>query len=424
MRLTYDDVRDRLLPLRQQAEIRNRWLAQRLDEVIAEVMGREAIDMWLVIAREYNEDPVIMTLLPEPSMSARRRTILVFCRNADGTVDRYTIDRYGFGDLYPRLWDSTKEPQYACLARLIAERDPQVIGVNISHEFAFGDGLTHGEHQLLTEAIGEVYSARLVSAERLCLGWLERRIAPEIDAYAGIVQIGHAIIAAAFSPRVIHPGITTADDVVWWMRQTIHDLGLQAWFQPTIEIQAPGQVQDFLSDAPKRRLILPGDLLHCDMGFYYLGLATDQQQHAYVLKPGEDDAPEGLRHALALGNRLQDIHMAAMQVGATGNAVLKATLEQAKAEGIDPMVYSHPLGYHGHAAGPTIGLWDMQGGVPGKGDYELFDHTAYSIELNIHHTVAEWGGQRVRIALEEDAILTDGVARWLDGRQTRFHLIG
>jgi hypothetical protein len=199
------------------------------------------------------------------------------------------------------------------------------------------------------------------------------------------------------------------------------DLGLCAWFQPTVTIQAPGQRYD--AGDERRTLIQPGDLLHCDVGFTYLGLATDQQQHAYVLRPGEADAPAGLRAALAAGNRLQDIHMRAMAVRHTGNAVLRMALEQARAEGLRPSIYSHPLGYHGHAAGPTIGLWDQQGGVPGRGDYPVFDDTCYAIELNVVHAIPEWAGQDVRIALEEDAAMTGGAMRWLHGRQTQFHLI-
>jgi hypothetical protein len=419
-------LKSKILPLRQQASIRNQWLRQRLDDLLPELMAREGFDMWLVIAREYNEDPVIMTMLREPEMAARRRTILVFVRNADGGVDRLTLSRYGQPGFYQSGWNPEQESQHQCLARLVRERNPTKIGLNFSPTFAFGDGLSLHEYQLLAEALGGEWMNRTASAERLCVGWLERRIAPELVVYPGIVAIGHAIIAEAFSSNVIQPGITTTDDVVWWMRQTMQELGLRAWFQPTIEIQAPGQAfdQSYSESSEKRSTIMPGDLLHCDMGFIYLGLATDQQQHAYVLRPDETEAPEGLKAALAAGNRLQDIHMTAMQVGLTGNDVLQATRQQAAKEDIKAMVYSHPLGYHGHAAGPTIGLWDQQGGVPGRGDYPLFDDTCYSIELNIQQAVPEWNNQIVRIALEEDAVLTGGQMCWLHGRQTTLHLIG
>ena len=421
-----DAYQDKILPLRNQIAIRNDWFKQRLDEFLPRLMARENFDMWIVIAREYNEDPVMLTLLPQPAMSARRRTILLFARQGDGTVERLTVSRYGLGDYYASCWNPDEEEQYDCLARLVRERNPQSIGLNVSQTFAFGDGLSHAEFENISEAFGPELMARVKGADRLCVGWLEHRIEPERTVYPGIVEIGHALIAEAFSSRVIHPGVTTTEDVVWWMRNKMQQLGLEAWFPPTVEIQA----DDIGFDAPpggaegnSRLVILPGDLLHCDVGFHYLGLATDQQQHAYVLKPGETDAPDGLKAALADGNRLQDILVQQMQVGRTGNQVLKATLAQAKAEGIIPSVYTHALGYHGHAAGPTIGLWDRQDGVPGVGDYELFDQTVYSIELNITKPVPEWQNRVFRIALEEDALLSEGQMWWLDGRQTSLHLI-
>jgi hypothetical protein len=416
--------RDKILPLCTQAAVQNGWLKIRLEQVLPELMQRTGIDMWIVAAREYNEDPAIMTLLPHPEMAARRRTILVFARKPNGTCDRLTVSRYGDRDFYDVVWDPKTETQVECLTRIVRDYDPQVIGLNVSSAFPFGDGLSHHEHTFIMDALGAAYAARVRSAEHLAVGWLERRIAPELTVYPGLVEIGHAIIAAAFSSRVIQPGITTTDDVVWWMRQTMQSMGLQAWFQPGIEIQAPGQSMEIGGDAEVRKLIMPGDLLHCDIGFYYLGLATDQQQHAYVLRPGESAAPAGLLKALAAGNQLQDILLAEMQLGRTGNEVLAAALAPARAAGLQPSIYTHPLGYHGHAAGPTIGLWDNQDFVSGPGEYPLYDDTVYSIELNIRQAVPEWDGQEAMIALEEDAVLTGGHVHWLHGRQTELHLIG
>jgi hypothetical protein len=416
-----DAYRGKILPLRLRAEIRNGWLKQRLETVLPEIMRREGLDMWIVVAREYNEDPVIMTLLPEPMMYARRRTILVFHLKDDGTLERLVLSRYGIKDFYEGVWDPDEEEQYDCLGRVVKERDPKAVGINISETFAFGDGLTHSEHGLLSAALGEEYMGRTRHAEMLAVGWLERRIKPEMEAYPGIVEITHAIVAEAFSSRVIHSGITTTDDVVWWMRQKMFDLGLQAWFQPSVDIQAPGQKYDA---EDKRKLIWPGDLLHCDIGFYYLGLATDIQQNAYVLKVGESEAPEGLEAALSDANRLQEIHAEEMVASRTGNQILKAALDRAKGEGINASIYTHPLGYHGHAAGPTIGLWDRQEGVPGRGDYELFEDTCYAIELNAKREVPEWGGQEVRMALEQDAVFTGGKLHFMAGRQTRLYMIG
>jgi len=417
-----DAYRGKILPLRERAEVRNRWLRQRLDEVLPALMREVGLDMWIVVAREYNEDPVLMTLLPQPAMSARRRTILVFSLSADGALERLALGRYEIEGFYKRAWDAERESQYECLARVIRERDPETIGINVSRTFAFGDGLTHSEHDRLVAALDPSDVPRLRSAGELCVRWLEHRTANELTVYPGIVEIGHVLIAEAFSTRVIQPGITTTDDLVWWMRQKMLDLGLRAWFQAMVDIQARGQSCDGEGEA--RKLIMPGDLLHCDVGFVYLGLCTDQQQNAYVLKSGETHAPTGLEQLLESGNGLQDILVRQMIAGRTGNEVLACTLSQAVDEGLTPSVYTHPLGYHGHGAGPTIGLWDQQDGVSGRGDYPLHDDTCYAIELNTKASVPEWQGQEVRMALEEDAVLSGNNLRWLSGRQEALHLVG
>jgi Xaa-Pro aminopeptidase len=415
-----DELRPSILPLRQRAIIRNDWLKDRLENYLPELMKREGFDMWVIIAREYNEDPVIMSMLPEPFMYARRRTMLLFTIQKDGSVERLTFARYGMGEFYKTVWDPDKDEQYECLAREIKKRGPQKIGINVSETTAFGDGLTHGEYIQLVRALGPRYSKRLTSAEALAVGWLEHRSQKELTAHPDIIAITHAIVEEAFSNRVTHPGVTTTDDVAWWMRQKMVDLSLQPWFPPTIDLQAPDQPHD---KPAKRNTIMPGDLVHCDVGFYYLGLATDVQRNVYILKPGEADAPEGLKAALRDGNRLQDILAGEMAIGRTGNEVLKDAREKAIAEGIIPSIYTHPLGTHGHAAGTTIGLWDKQQGVPGNGDYPLHEDTCYAIELNAKKKVPEWNGLEVRMSLEEDAVLTREGLHWLSGRQTRLYLI-
>jgi len=420
--LPLEALRDMILPLREQMRVRNAWLKERLDTLLPELMARENLDMWLVIAREYNEDPIIMTLLPEPAMSARRRTILVFIRREDGKVERLTLSRYGYEGFYEPAWNPEEEAdQYARLAQVVEEFKPKQIGLNIGTTFAFGDGLSHGEYEQLRAALGPEVMARTTSAERLCVGWLERRIPAEMAVYPQLIAIGHSLLATAFSRRVITPGVTHVSDVQWWLRDALQSLGLRAWFHPSFDLQALDERYDKAEG--KRQVIQPGDLLWCDMGFSYLGLNTDQQQHGYVLRPGEFDAPEDLKALLKHGNQLQDIHLDEMTVGSTGNEVLQRTLVRAKEAGINPQVYSHPLGYHGHAAGPTIGLWDRQDGVPGNGDYPIFDDTAYSIELNVRGTVPSWDNQEVRIMLEEDALFHAGRCNWLDGRQEAFYLI-
>jgi hypothetical protein len=408
-----------VLGLKDQARVVDGWLKVRLDTVLPEIMRREKLDMWLVVCEEYNEDPVYLTLVPFEDFSARRLSMLVFYDRGEGQgIEKFTVGRYGIGDLYKSAWDPAKQPdQWQCLAQVIKDRHPKRIGIDESETFAFGDGLTATLKQRLVRVLGKEYESRLQSAERLAVGWLERRIPEELETYPHIVAIAHAIIASAFSRDVITPGATTAEDVSWWMRERIRGLGLSAWFHPDISIQRPK------TSPTKGDVIHRGDLLHCDMGITYLRLNTDTQQHAYVLKEGEADAPQGLKDALAQGNKLQDILLAEFREGRTGNEVLSAALAKAKSEGLKPSIYTHPLGTHGHAAGPTIGNWDQQNGVPGAGDYPLFYDTVYSIELNAKANAPEWDNQEVTIALEQDAAFTKKSVYFLDERQTKFFLI-
>ncbi len=409
-----------ILPLKERAKIVNRWLEKRLVTILPDIMRRDKFDMWIVICREYNEDPVFLTLVPEPVFAARRTTMLVFYDRGDFGVERIAVSRYGIAKLYQGVWDPDKIDQWSCLANVVKERDPKKIGINVSETFAFGDGLSASHKNSLEKALGKKYSSRLHSAENIAVGWLETRTAEELEVYSHIVSIAHDVIGDFFSNRVITPGVTTTDEVVWWIRQQFQNLDLKTWFQPSINIQ---RQKGLFPDEIDKNVIHRGDLLHCDIGIKYLRLNTDTQELAYVLKQGETDAPAGFKKALKKGNRLQDILTRAFKKGLTGNDILLAALTKAKNEGLKASIYTHPLGFHGHAAGPTIGLWDRQQGVPGKGDYPLFYNTCHSIELNIRTDLSEWNGQEIRIAIEQDAAYTKTGIYFIDGRQTEFHLI-
>ncbi|MDP3058419.1 MAG: M24 family metallopeptidase [bacterium] len=410
-------MKRQVLSLREQANIENNWLNMRIKEVLPQLMRAEGLDMWIVSAREYNEDPMMTALLPATMLSARRRTILVF--SLQDELRCLSLSRTKLGtDTYEAAWDPQKEDQGDCLKRKIRELDPKNIGINYSETFAFGDGLSHTEYLLLLNSLDDIHQCRLRSAERLCIRFLEHRTKVEMTAYGSIVDIAHQIIAEAFSRDVIHPGLTTADDVAWWMRQRLCDLGLTAWFHPTVDIQrrSAGAIGS-------NEVIIGGDLLHCDVGFHYLGLATDTQQNAYVLNLDESDAPEGLRKALEIGNRLQDILAEEFIEMRTGNEILQASLTRANALGIVPSIYTHPIGFHGHGAGPTIGLWDNQNHVPGRGDYPLYNDTCHAMELNILHRLLEWQNQEIRLALEQTILFSQGKVHYLSGRQTKLFLV-
>lgn len=417
-----------VLPERAQAQLIDDLLQQRLTQILPPLMQRENIDMWLLISREYNEDPVLKTMLPATWLSARRRTMLViFNPGAGKAPELYAVARYDVGTAFKKAWDVEKQPdQWQALADLIRSKNPKRIGINQSASYGHADGMVATELDLLKQALGAEQSSKLVSAEKLAVGWLETRLAAEIDQYKHLTAIGHKLITRAFSNEVVTPGKTSTEDVVWWLRQESTRLGLPVWFHPTVSIQRPSsgkfdQIKAF-SAAKADNIIQPGDLLHVDFGLTYLRLNSDQQQHAYVLRPGETDAPDYLKQALQQGNQAQDILTGNFKSGLTGNALLAKSLADAKAKGLKATIYSHPIGHHGHAAGPTIGMWDNQHGTPGSGDYPLYPNTAYSIELNVAVDLPAWGNE-IRIMLEEDGYFDGSKFHYLDGRQQQLHLI-
>ena len=420
-----------VLPERDRARIIDEILEDRFTNLLPQLMRREGLDMWIIISREYNEDPVLRTMLPSTWLSARRRTIMVFFDNGR-EIEKLAIARYDVGNLLKGAWDIDVRPnQWEALVKIIEDRKPKKIGLNTSTNYGHADGLSFTEHEEFLKKLPAEYQKRLVSAEKVAVGWLETRTEKEMAIYPLICRLSHQIIQEGFSEQVIQPGVTTTDDVVWWFRQRITTLGLDTWFHPTVDVQradrGDGPSQDFnhlrtFSKRPDKQVIMPGDLLHVDFGITYLRLNTDQQQHAYVLRPGETDVPDAIKTAFKQGNRLQEILTEQFSAGKTGNQMLLAALEQSKKEGINGTIYSHPIGVHGHAAGPTIGLWDQQKGVPGPGDYPLLANTAYSIELNAAVEIPEWK-KIVRIMLEEDGFFDGKTFRYIDGRQTEIYTI-
>ncbi|USX12522.1 aminopeptidase P family protein [Oxalobacteraceae bacterium OTU3CAMAD1] len=407
-----------VLSPRDQATVVNELLADRLDNLLPGMMEQTGIDMWVLVSREYNEDPVLKTMLPAEWLNARRRTIIVFHRDpVKKTVEKLAVARYAVGKSIAAAWDMKKFPdQWDALVDIIKTRNPNKIALNTSRNFGHADGIDHTDYVELLQALPAAYKQKVVSAEPLAIRWLETRSEREMQIYPQLVNATHKIIDEGFSERVITPGITTSDDVVWWFRQKIRELGYDTWFHPSVAIQRSGK------GLPDPTVIVPGDLLHVDIGITYLRLNTDVQQHAYVLQPGENAAPAALTQAFGQANRLQDILLEQFKEGRTGNQMLAGALAQARAEGIKPTIYSHPLGYHGHAAGPAIGMWDMQNGVPGSGDEALRERTAYSIELSAASVLPGWPAP-VNIMLEEDAFFDASGVRYLDGRQKSMYLI-
>ncbi|MFC3194849.1 M24 family metallopeptidase [Marinicella sediminis] len=418
----------KILPLKQQAAVIDRLLEDKVRTVLPGLMRQNGIDMWIVMAREYNEDPVIRTFLPAIWHAARRRTILViYDPGKDQELETLAVARYDVGMVFKKAWDKEQQPdQWQRLVDIIKQKDPRTIGLNMSGHFAQADGLTYSEHQAFIDQLPKKYRKRLTSAETLAVNWIETRTPAEMVVYPQVVRMAHFILAEGLSEVAVQPGVTTTEDLVWWYRERVKALKLDTWFHPSVSIQRQDKAQfDHLRTFDKRpaeNIIQPGDLLHVDFGITYLRLNTDTQQHAYVLRPGETAAPAYLSRALQNANRLQDIFTSHFQVGRTGNEVLAASRAQAIEEGLKPAIYTHPIGYYGHAAGTTLGMWDSQGGVPHTGDHPLHANTAYAIELNAATYINEWD-KEIRIMLEEDAFFDGQQVRYIHGRQKELFLI-
>ena len=415
-----------ILPLKERAAFINKLQKERLNKLLPQLMEKTDIDMWVLIAREYNEDPIIKTMLPPTWLNARRTTILVFSLDKKTkNFESVAIARYAFGDNIPSIWDKDKQPnQWEALKDYIVSKNPEKIGLNISSYESLADGLSKYHYDQLYNVLSPKFRKKITSAEDLAIAWIETRTDLEMTVFSQLVEISSSIIREAFSTKVITPGVTSTDDVVWFIREKVLSLGLETWFHPTVDVQRKDNSDLYAFDnKSKFDIILPGDLLHCDFGISYLTLNTDTQELAYVLKPGETDAPDFLIKAFKEGTRVQDIFTNNFKQGLTGNEILRRSLEQGKAEGLRPSIYTHPLGTYGHSAGTTIGMWDSQGGVPFTGDHPLQYNTAYAIELNTTVYVEEWE-KDIRIMLEVPGFFGKNGFRFINGRLKEFLLVG
>ena len=422
--------------LREQAEVQQRWLQKRMDTFLPALMRKHGIDMWVVPLREYNEDPVFTSLVSPTTFAARRRTIYVFFdRGPAQGVERIALGGSSQGGVYEavrstravdaavggrqaELWG---DQQWQVLKDVIEKRNPKTIGIDVSRTFAFSDGLSAGELAGMSEALGARWTARFKLAEGLPLELIASRLPEEEEFFARLTDLVWSQVSRMFSSEVVKPGVTRTSDLVWWWRQQLNDRGLGTWFQPSVSLQRQGATAEQLGDDP---IIQRGDVLWCDVGITALRLNTDTQHNGYVLREGETDVPAGIKKALANSNRFQDILFEEVRPGRTGNEILRAVLAKLKADGISGTMYSHPIGMHGHGAGPLIGLWDYQEGVPGRGDAKVIPSMWYSAELQTTTPVPEWNGQPLRVPQEEDFIIgADGRARWAKQRQSVYHIV-
>ena len=411
--------------IREQVETVNRITMLRLDTLLPRIMRETGFDMWIILTQEDNVDAVFRTMIPMDTWNRRDLILVFYDRGPDKGIERLNVSRMNMRGFHENAWDYRfeKKSPWECLARIVRERDPKRIGINESEVIWAADGLSATLKKRLTHAIDQKYVNRLHSAEELCMLWLETLLEEELDLYERAVQIAHALIAETYSSKVITPGVTTVDDLIYYYWQRAANFGLEKAFNPSFSLR--GRHPDMIAKYGKDdKTIRRGDLLHCDLGVIYLRYYTDHQEWAYVLRRGEKDVPKTFKKVMAEGNRLQDIFCGEFKLGLTGNQLLKNILTTAREKGIrKPKIYSHSIGYYLHEPGPLIGLPEEQENTGGRGEVKLVYNSTFTAELSVTYPIAEWDGKELRMGLEQIIAFTKDGTQFLDGRQTKFHIV-
>lgn len=402
--------------VKEQYELRNICLRERLEQILPEVMRESEADLWLHASKEYHEDPTFHALTPADYPTARRVTMFAFVKDGDEVI-RYSLSMPDahLEEFYVPYWKYGQESQLDALKRLLEQYDPQKIAINASANFAFCDGLSMGIYTEWMKALDEKWLDRMISDDHLGIKLMERRTPTELQLLPEVVEAAFSVMNAMYTSEQVIPGKTTTEDLEWFMMQSVKDMGLDYWFEPTMDLQREGEVKERITGVIQR-----GDLLHCDFGIRYMNMCTDTQRLAYVAREGEIEVPEDLRNGMKVNNRFQDIVRENMKPGRTGNEVLMAALDQAKAEGIQATLYSHPCNMYGHGPGPTIGLWNQQSAIPIKGDIELDVNTVYALELNVKVPCC---GKDYYIYTEETVLLDENGVQFLYEGRDRITLI-
>jgi Xaa-Pro dipeptidase len=416
----------KLLSVRDKQAVRESWLKKRLDTLLLPMMRQQKIDMWSVTNEEFHADPVTAYIAP-PLPYVGRRDFFIFADRGGDKLDRLALVRYSEEHLkyFFEVLNPPGSEIASTLRRLVEERKPKTIALNMGGTRGATNGLTHDAYKFLTETLGQDYASRFVPAAPLIVEYMDTRLPEELEHYRTAVELTDLLTQRAFSNEVIKPGKTTVGDVRWWFLQQVNNAGLDTWFQPDMRIQRQnretGKTQQFLDVAEESDVIQRGDVIHIDCGLNYMGLSTDWQKMGYVLRAGEKDAPEGLKRALANTNKLQDALFSHIKPGAKGFEVYDATMADMKNAGIEAMIYSHSVGTQGHALGASIDFRRPSSGALMEPAFREGSYT--SIELNTSTAVPEWGGQKLTMMMEDDAYLTRDGMKWFRPRQTAFYLI-
>ncbi|MCI0572621.1 MAG: M24 family metallopeptidase [Myxococcaceae bacterium] len=413
-----------LLPWSEQLAVREAWLLKRHAQLLP-MMRRHGVGMWVVVNEEFHDDPLTEFVAP-PRPYAGGRDIFVFLDAGEEGLKKVALVGYAEEQL-ARFFESPAEPrpQKEGLAELYARYQPRTIALSIRGTRGVTRSLTHDTYAFLVDALGNEAESRFIPAAPLIEEYLDTRLPDEAAHYTTLVRLTDSVVREAFSPAVVKPGVTRVGDVRRWLFDRLWSLGVRTWFQPDLRVQRKGMgngaSRGFLAVAREDVVIQRGDLLHVDFGITYMGLNSDWQKMAYVLREGETDAPAGLKRALANTHALQDaLMLRASRPGRPSSEVYEATMAEMKQQGIEAQVYSHPLGNQGHALGAHI---DFRAAARKDAPRTLREGSYLAVELNTATAVPEWDGQKVYVMQEDPAHLTAEGWRFFVPRQEAYYLI-
>lgn len=397
-------------------ELMNQIRIEKFDLILPEVMRENGVDMWITVNREGFDDPLTEDF---GNGYVGSYGYYVFTDRGDGRIERAVL---GVGTALVEdngAYDIFGSPDE--LAAFVAERDPQTIALNYARNIGAADGLSYTSYQKLSEDLGAKYAERFVSSEKLTSDFRSRRVATEIAAFARAGEMSREIAERAFSNEVITPGVTTLADVAWWMREQQFENNLGTSFgMPSVYITGPDGFVALSND----HVIQRGDFLAIDWGVGYLNFFTDLKRHAYVLQDGETHLPESIQKAFDNGRAVRDILKAHIKAGRTAGETYDLLNEHINAAGftvmetfnqptddpdiIDVIIGCHSVGNLGHGIGPSIAWFN-----PERMTYTIQPTNLFSIELFAYTAIPEWGGKKLRIPLEDDAIVTSRGVEWL-----------
>jgi Xaa-Pro dipeptidase len=410
----------------RQLAIREGWLQIR-HGMLLDMMRRHGVGMWIVVTEEFHPDPLAEYVAP-PRPYVGSRDFFVFVDAGEKGLRKVAIPSYA-EESVARFFETPDEPRSIkeVLPELVRAHDPKTIALSIGGTRGQTRSLGHDTYELLAEILGGDTTRRVVSAEPLIEEYLDTRIPEEREVYMTLVRITEELARRALSNEVIAPGRTTAGELRAWLLDQTYARGAAVWFQPDVRLQrqATGArtSRGFLAVSEDDEVIQPGDLVHLDFGITALGLSTDWQKMAYVLRPGERDVPAGVERILANTNALQDAVCRLSRPGRPAGEVFKAVMAEMETRGIKAMVYSHALGNHGHGVGARIDFRAAKQEESGKPGKTLRAGSYFAIELNTSAPLPEWGGQEVTVMEEDPAWLDDAGWHFFLPRQERLYLI-